>query len=331
MGKKKKEQTNALAHSPIASPAPAPAEQVQAPEKPPAPAEQVEAPEKPPAPAEQGQAPEKPLAPAEQGQAPENPPLPAAQVQAPENPPAPAEQGQAPENLPAPGEMNPAAPVIPVPGENKQDTSDVGATLEIAADDDDEILDEIKPKDDKVKQTNAEQYKKDFTRNQVEAVLFVSGQAVSAEEISVKLGVSKKVIEDNLEKLAMEYLERSSALEIAKVAEKYILQLKPEFTSSVKSFASSGLIREAVMRTLTVIAAKQPILQSDLSKIRSAAGEHLKELIEMGVVKATPKGRSRELVTTDKFADMFGFSRDVAKMKEQIKIYLTAATKEEGE
>jgi len=161
--------------------------------------------------------------------------------------------------------------------------------------------------------------------------LFVSGQAVSAEEISVKLGVSKKVIEDNLEKLAMEYLERSSALEIAKVAEKYILQLKPEFTSSVKSFASSGLIREAVMRTLTVIAAKQPILQSDLSKIRSAAGEHLKELIEMGVVKATPKGRSRELVTTDKFADMFGFSRDVAKMKEQIKIYLTAATKEEGE
>jgi hypothetical protein len=37
------------------------------------------------------------------------------------------------------------------------------------------------------------------------------------------------------------------------------------------------------------------------------------------------------LTTTDKFADMFGFSRDVNQMKEQIKIYLTAATKDDGE
>ncbi|MEX2683800.1 MAG: SMC-Scp complex subunit ScpB [Candidatus Sigynarchaeota archaeon] len=198
--------------------------------------------------------------------------------------------------------------------------------------DDDEVLDEIKPQaPGKPQKPSPEQYKKDFSKNQIEAVLFVSGQAVSAEEISVKLNIGKKLVEELLDKLAMEYLERSTALEIAKVADKYILQLKPEFTSSVKSFATGGLIREAVMRTLTIIAAKQPILQSDLSKIRSAAGEHLKELTEMGLVKAVPKGRSKELTTTDKFADMFGLSRDVNQMKEQIKIYLTAATKEDGE
>ncbi len=198
--------------------------------------------------------------------------------------------------------------------------------------DDDEVLDELRPQvSGELKKPSAEQYKKDFSKNQIEAVLFVSGQAVSAEEISVKLNVGKKVVEEMLDKLAMEYLERSTALEIAKVADKYILQLKPEFTSHVKSFATGGLIREAVMRTLTIIAAKQPILQSDLSKIRSAAGEHLKELTEMGLVKAVPKGRSKDLTTTDKFADMFGLSRDVNQMKEQIKIYLTAATKDDGE
>ncbi|HME55497.1 MAG TPA: SMC-Scp complex subunit ScpB [Candidatus Lokiarchaeia archaeon] len=195
--------------------------------------------------------------------------------------------------------------------------------------DEDEILDEIRPKSAETKHVDPEQYKKDFNKNQVEAVLFVSGQAVSPEEISVKLTIPKKQVEDMLEKLAMEYLERSTSLEIAKIADKYILQLKPEFTSHVKSFASGGLIREAVMRTLTIVAAKQPILQSDLSKIRSSAGEHLKELLDMGLIKKTPKGRSSELTTNDKFADMFGFSRDVAKMKEQIKIYLTAATKDD--
>jgi segregation and condensation protein B len=212
-----------------------------------------------------------------------------------------------------------------------------------------DILDEIKPavtdqeKEEGVlepgeanlsakgKEKSADDVKSEFTRNQIEAVLFVSGQPVSAEEIAVKLSIPKKTCEELLDKLALQYIERSSALEIAKIGDKYILQLKPEYTSSVKSFASGGLIREAVMRTLTVIAAKQPILQSDLAKIRSAAGEHLKELTEMGLVKASPKGRSKELVTTDKFADMFGFSRDVSKMKEQIKLYLTDATKDDNE
>ncbi len=197
--------------------------------------------------------------------------------------------------------------------------------------DEDEVLDALPVAGKVQKERGEEEEKKNLQKNQVEAVLFVSGQAVSAEEISVKLGFSKKIIEELLEKLAMEYLDRSTSLEIAKVADKYILQLKPEFTSSVKSFAAGGLIREAVMRTLTIIAAKQPIVQSELSKLRSSAGEHIKELLDLGLVRATPKGRSRELVTTDKFADMFGFSRDVKTMKDQIKIYLTAATQGDDE
>lgn len=213
------------------------------------------------------------------------------------------------------------------PGDGEASEVD-GEMLDFVPDDDD-ILDESAITASEKKEKSPEEYKRDFTKNQLEAVLFVAGQALSAEEIAMKLGMSKKVAEDLLDTLAMEYLDRSTSLEIAKIAEKYILQLKPEFTSSVKSFASGGLIREAVMRTLTIIAAKQPILQSDLSKIRSAAGEHLKEMLDMGLVRATPKGRSRELTTTDKFADMFGFSRDVAKMKEQIKVYLTASAKDD--
>jgi DNA-binding transcriptional ArsR family regulator len=89
-----------------------------------------------------------------------------------------------------------------------------------------------------------------------------------------------------------------------------------------RSIDGGGLIHEEVMSTLTIIAAKQPITMSNLKKIRPVAEAHLKELDEMGLVKAVRKGRSKELTTTDKFADMFGFSRDVNQMKWQIKIYL---------
>ncbi|MHA1371178.1 MAG: SMC-Scp complex subunit ScpB [Promethearchaeota archaeon] len=169
---------------------------------------------------------------------------------------------------------------------------------------------------------DAEKEKNEFIKAQLEAVLFVAGKPVSPEEVAVKLGISKKLTEKLFEELAFDYLDRNTSLEIAKAGEKYILQLKPEFTNYVKGFAAGGLIREAVMRTLTIIAAKQPILQSQLSKLRSSAGEHIKELLEMGLIKAEPKGRSRELTTTNKFADMFGFSRNISKMKEQIKAYL---------
>lgn len=192
---------------------------------------------------------------------------------------------------------------------------------------DEDVLDEAPKKEEKTE----EDYQKEFMKNQIEAVLFVSGQAVTAEEIGVKLGVAKSTVEELLSDLAIDYLERTTAIEIANVSEKYIMQLKPEFTSSVKSFASGGLIREAIMRTLTIIAAKQPILQSDLSKIRSTAGQHLKELMEMGLIKRTPKGRSFIIVTTDKFADMFGFSRNVQQMKEQIQIYLTSTSDDDEE
>lgn len=163
---------------------------------------------------------------------------------------------------------------------------------------------------------------REFLRNQMEAVLFVSGKAISAEEISVKLGISKLLIEELLEELAFAYLERSTSLEIAKVGEKYILQMKPEFTDHVKKFASGGLIREAVMRTLTIIAAKQPILQSKLSKLRSGAGEHIRDMLDMDLIRRVKKGRSYLITTTDKFADMFGLSRNVEMMKEQIKTFL---------
>jgi len=70
------------------------------------------------------------------------------------------------------------------------------------------------------------------------------------------------------------------------------------------------------MRTLTIIAAKQPIAKAQVVKLRGAgAYDHIKELLQNELILEEKKGRSSELRTTDRFSDMFGLPRDINEMK----------------
>ncbi|MHA1775814.1 MAG: SMC-Scp complex subunit ScpB [Promethearchaeota archaeon] len=156
-------------------------------------------------------------------------------------------------------------------------------------------------------------------KNVVEGALFVAGRPVSVEELSTKTDIRKRELEKLLDELAMDYLMRPTALEIVHIQDKYSLQIKPEYTPKVKKFASGGLIPDAILKTLTIIALKQPLMKSTLVKLRgSTAYEHVKFLIDRGYVEARKKGRSSELFTTDQFADTFGLSRDVETQKKQL-------------
>ena len=122
-----------------------------------------------------------------------------------------------------------------------------------------------------------------------------------------------------LKELAMDYLMRSTSLEIVQIQDKFSLQIKPEYTPNVKKFASGGLIPDKHLKTLTIIALKQPLLKSTLVKIRgSGAYDHVKFLLDRGFIEARRKGRSAELTTTEQFADTFGLSRDLPTLKQQM-------------
>ncbi len=94
------------------------------------------------------------------------------------------------------------------------------------------------------------------------------------------------------------------------------MQLRPELTETVAKFAKGGAIAERYLRTLTVIALKQPILKSTVIKLRgSGAYEHVKYLLDNDLITAVKKGRSAELTTTDKYADMFGLPKNKEELK----------------
>jgi segregation and condensation protein B len=153
-------------------------------------------------------------------------------------------------------------------------------------------------------------------RNLIEGALYAAGRPLDVEELSTKLEIPKIEAEELVKVVAFDYLEREGALIVAQIGEKYQMQLRPELTETVSKFAKGGAIAERYLRTLTVIALKQPILKSTIIKIRgSGAYEHVKYLLDNDLITAVKKGRSAELSTTDKYADMFGLPKDKLELK----------------
>ncbi|MBO8431161.1 SMC-Scp complex subunit ScpB [Spirochaetes bacterium] len=155
----------------------------------------------------------------------------------------------------------------------------------------------------------------------IEAVLFTTAQALSIKEIADILNeedVDK--VEEAMLDLIMDYASREGALEIDD-ENGYILQVKEEHMDIVEKLCPVEL-KPAVLRTLSVIALKEPIRQTDLKELRgSNAYEHVQELLEKGLISRTKdkNGRSYNLKTTPKFAEYFklkGDTRSLAKLLE---------------
>lgn len=140
----------------------------------------------------------------------------------------------------------------------------------------------------------------------IEAVLFVTGKAVQLKEIAEILEADEMEVEDEMLSLIMDYASRDGALEIDD-ENGYIIQVKDEYMDIVEKLCPID-ISNAVLKTLLVIALKQPIRQSLLKELRgSTAYDHVAELVEKGMIsrKKDSNGRSYNLKTTPKFAEYF--------------------------
>ena len=160
-------------------------------------------------------------------------------------------------------------------------------------------------------------------KSRIEAVLFTTAKALSAKEIAEILETDTEAVEEALLDLIMDYSSRDGALEIDD-ENGYILQVKEEHMDIVEKLCPVEL-KPAVLRTLSVIALKEPIRQSALKDMRgSNAYEHVQELLEKGLISRTKdkNGRSYNLKTTPKFAEYFklkGDTKALAKMKKKKK------------
>jgi segregation and condensation protein B len=156
----------------------------------------------------------------------------------------------------------------------------------------------------------------------VEAALYVAGHPLDMNELCSVLKTRSKARTRNVvEKLIQDYLNRNTALEILELKdERFVMQLKSDFTPNVRRFVNRPLLSVGPLKTLSYIAYRQPVVQKRVVDVRGHhAYGHIKELKDMGLIASERNGRSMVLRTTEYFADYFGLSQDTASMKRELK------------
>ncbi|MFP3254947.1 MAG: SMC-Scp complex subunit ScpB [Thermoplasmata archaeon] len=153
----------------------------------------------------------------------------------------------------------------------------------------------------------------------VEAALFASDEPLKVSDIAGNLMIEKKAIYKALKDLKKEYDERGSAMEIVKIGQRYIMQLREGYRDIANKFGKPELDKD-VLKTLAVIAYYQPIKQSILRElIGEKVYEHVDLLKKKRLISSRTHGKTELLSVTKNFSVYFGID---AKDPQSIKRYL---------
>ena len=164
----------------------------------------------------------------------------------------------------------------------------------------------------------------------IEAALYSAGRPLKIEELVKASGTESRTKTFSiLESLLKKSKTVFKALEIVTLPDgSYVFQLKPEYSSTVKKYASKPVLPKATLKTLSYIAYMQPISSKQLVETRgSGVYSHLKELRQLDFINHQNVGRLKIFTTTEKFQKYFGIQGDVENLKQKLfsKIRKTAS------
>ena len=155
----------------------------------------------------------------------------------------------------------------------------------------------------------------------LEAALYSAGRPLTVEELIKASGTeSRQKTLDVLDSIIKKMKSTFKAIEIVNLPDgSYVFQIKPEYSSSVRKYASKPLLSRATQKTLSYIALEQPISSKQLLEVRgSGVYTHLKELRQLNFIEHQTVGRLRIYSTTEKFQKYFGIEGDVNALKQKL-------------
>jgi len=155
----------------------------------------------------------------------------------------------------------------------------------------------------------------------LESALYSAGRPLTVEELIKASGTeSRQKTLDVLDSIIKKMKSTFKAIEIVNLPDgSYVFQIKPEYSSSVRKYASKPLLSRATQKTLSYIALEQPISSKQLLEDRgSGVYTHLKELRQLNFIEHQAVGRLRIYSTTEKFQKYFGIEGDVNALKQKL-------------
>jgi len=155
----------------------------------------------------------------------------------------------------------------------------------------------------------------------IEAALYSAGRPLRIEDLIRASGTESRIKTLELLNNIMKKTKSAfKALEVIILPDgSYVFQLKPEFSSTVKKYASKPILPNATLKTLSYIAYSQPISSRQLVETRgSGVYAHLKELRQLDFIHHQNVGRLKIYTTTEKFQKYFGIQGDVEDLKQRL-------------
>jgi len=160
----------------------------------------------------------------------------------------------------------------------------------------------------------------DFLKQHIEALIFVSPQAIPLEEIQSVLAevfqtdMSETDIRTAIEQTRAQYQAPEFAFELIDIAGGYQFMTKGAYHNTVAVHLKQTTKRslsQAALETLALVAYKQPVTKSDLEAIRGVNCDYaLQKLLEKELVliagRSDGPGRPLLYATSDKFMDYLG-------------------------
>ncbi len=153
-------------------------------------------------------------------------------------------------------------------------------------------------------------------RGAIEAILFASGEPISAARIAEVLEIDLRTAKNLLDGISDDYENRDSGICVLKLGESYQMTTNKEYADKVRSaldIRRNQPLSNAALEVLAIIAYNQPVTRAFMEQIRGVdcsgvvANLCEKELIEEAGRLDLP-GRPIAFKTTANFLRAFGIS-----------------------
>ena len=151
--------------------------------------------------------------------------------------------------------------------------------------------------------------------NQIEAILFVSGEEIEETFIKEKLNADGKEFEKAVQELTEKY-SGSSGIHLLKFNKKLQFATNPTYSNEVEAVLNPIKEKEltnAMLETLAIIAYKQPVTRLEVEEIRAVDCTYsVQNLVRLGLVEVVGRkdtiGKPLLFATTDDFLKRFSIS-----------------------
>lgn len=161
----------------------------------------------------------------------------------------------------------------------------------------------------------------DEANARLEAALYSAGRPLTIEELIKASGTESRTktlaLMTNLVKRTKATFK---AIEVASLPDgSYVFQLKPEYNTVIRKYASKPLLPTATLKTLSYIAYMQPVSSKRLVEVRgSGVYLHLRVLEQLAYIEHQNVGRLKIYNTTEKFQKYFGIQGDKDLLKQKL-------------